>query len=341
MRSPAPWIRRTFRSTARKVAARTFVTVPVCRLLDSPRADRPLRDVVVVTGPHRSGTTIMGHLLAQAARTFLVHEPFNLDWGLAGVPVRYPYLTAADVDAPAARVLRAFLRTGNGQWKGHGQPLDPAHPRTRTHRRNVRARRPFRQVAVVKDPFLVLALGWINQALSDRPPIVTLRHPGAWTASLLRRSMHPRPALAAFREQDAFGDPVVANILRQCEWERADLVPAAAATWACLVRMLDVQLRAGVRATVVRMEDFASDPHGVMVGAYGSCGLGVPPDLDQILSEYTGAHNVVVPERPVLHELRRHSAALADAWRTRLSEEEQKTIRHITEPVAKRWYDVW
>jgi hypothetical protein len=333
--------RKAVRSAARQAAVRTLAAVPVGRWFEPRADDQPLRNVVVVTGPHRSGTTIMGRLLLHAPHSFLVHEPLNLDWGLAGVPHRFPYLTASDTAHPAAQVLRRFLRTGEGQWLGHGEPLRPDHQRMRTNRDNVRSLRPVGFTVIVKDPFLLLALGWANHALSMNPAVVTLRHPCAWVASLQRRSMHPRTALESFRAQEGFGDPVVNEILSRRAWEEADLVPAGAATWACLVRMLNVQLEAGARAEVVRMEDFALDPYSVLLRTYRRCGLGVPQNLEQIVEEYTGAHNIVTPDQPVLHVLRRNSSALVNAWRSRLGEDDQKVIREITEPVAARWYDTW
>ncbi|HEY6739238.1 MAG TPA: sulfotransferase, partial [Actinopolymorphaceae bacterium] len=320
-----PVFRRASRF-ARNTVVQTIESLPLCGLLDPADPTRPLRRVVVVTGPHRSGTTIMGRLLLHASRTFLVHEPFNVDWGLDGGDHRYPYLSSTDVDDRRALALRRYLTTGEATWRGNGAVLGRQHPRVVRNRRNVRGLRPFGYTAIVKDPFLLLSLGWVDAALTSRPPVVTLRHPGAWVASLKRRTMHPRAALESFRAQDAYGDPVVAEILARRNWESADLVDAGAATWACLVRMLDVQLDAGARATVVRMEDFAAEPVTVMRRVYAACGLTPPRRFAQIVDEYTGDQNIVVPDRPVLHALRRNSAALANAWRERLTDEEQRTI---------------
>lgn len=334
-------VRHAVPSAVKRMAVRVVGALPVCALLDSPGLDKPLRNVVVVTGPHRSGTTIMGRLLEHAPRTFLVHEPFNPDWGLQGVSHRYPYLRSVDTGSAPARTLRRFLTTGQGQWMGHGQPLPANHKRMRVNRANVRGLRPLGYVAIVKDPFLLMSLGWINTALSERPPIVTLRHPGAWVMSLLRRSMHPRAALRSIREQACYGDPVVGELMEKHDWENADIVRAGAATWACLVRMLDVQLEAGAKASVVRMEDFAADPYAVMLDVYRTCGLRPPRDLRRVVDHYTGSQNVVIPAGRVLHELRRDSASLANAWRDRLDDDQQRTIREITEPVADRWYPAW
>lgn len=332
---------RRLKIRARKTLVRALLTWPAGRLLDPSSEHRPLRRVVVVTGMHRSGTTIMGRLLSLAPRSFSLHEPFNLDWGLVGVEQRYPYLTAADVESPSTRTLRRFLTTGDGTWKGYGEPIPPTHKRAAAALYNVRVLRPLGHTIIVKDPFLLLALGWINHGLSDRPVVVTLRHPCAWVMSLLRRSMHPRSAIRAFLEQDGFGDPVVKEILGKADWERAGLVESGAATWSILVRMLEVQLDAGADARVIRMEDFAEDPRGTLVDLYDGCGLRQPADLDRIVAEYTGTQNVVVPEGRVLHKLQRNSSALATAWRTGLPADDQATIRDIAGPYAGRWYEPW
>lgn len=330
-------LRREVQVATRRAVVGTLAALPLGGL---HKATGSPGGVVVVTGPHRSGTTVMGQLLQHAPRTFLVHEPFNRDWGLARVPYRYPYLTATDADHPAARLLDHYLTSGEGQWLRRGKPLPTGHERSRLNRNNVRALRPLGFTPVVKDPFLLLSLGWLNAALGVRP-VVTLRHPAAWVSSLRRRTMHPRAALASFRKQDAFGDPVVAEILARRKWERADLVSAGAATWACLIRMLDVQLAAGAQATVIRMEDFAADPTNVLLETYRACGLGVPRRLDRVVREYTGDHNIVTPGAETMHELRRNSSALVTAWRTQLSDAEQKTIRQITEAAAEHWYPTW
>lgn len=328
-------------SAFRNAVTSALLSRPIGRHLDAKNSDRPLRNVVVVTGMHRSGTTITGTLLNYAARTFVVHEPFNLDWGLDGVGQRYPYLGVADCDASGPLVLRRFLTSGEGEWKGHGKPLPATHRRPRELLYNVRVKRPFGHTAIVKDPFLLLALGWVARGLSDRPPIVTLRHPCAWVSSLQRRRMHPWTAVRAFREQDGFGDPVVEEILEREHWEEADLVRAGAATWAILVRMLEVQLDTGIDVEVLRMEDFSTDPRAALVRLFGRTGLTAPENLDALVEEYTGSQNVVVPEGRQLHVLRRNGAALATAWRTRMTEEEQAAVREIAGPYAKRWYSDW
>lgn len=328
---------RRFRETTRKALLSTLAALPLDRLREARAASLP---IVVVTGPHRSGTTLMGRLLEHAPRTFYVHEPFNVDWGLAGVPCRYPYLTARDTDHPVGHLLYRYLTTGEGQWLRDGEPLSADHPRQRTNRMNIRALRLLSFTPIIKDPFLLLSLGWLN-ATFNTTPVVTLRHPAAWVASLRRRSMHPRAALRSFRRQNAYGDPVVREILSQQKWERADLIAAGAATWACLVRMLDVQLAAGARARVIRMEDFAAEPTRILRETYPACGLTVPHRLEELVRQHTGEHNIVVPQPDVMHELRRNSRALVTAWRAQLSAAEQATIRRITEPVMGRWYPTW
>lgn len=119
------------------------------------------------------------------------------------------------------------------------------------------------------------------------------------------------------------------------------MVAAGAATWACLIRMLDVQLEAGARATVVRMEDFAVDPLTVLHDTFHASGLRTPRGLPRIVDDYTGGHNAVQPRGNAMHALRRNSSALVSAWRTQLPEPNQKVVRQITEPLAARWYDWW
>lgn len=302
---------------------------------------RPLRDVVVVTGAHRSGTTVMGAMLNECPDTFVVHEPFNMEWGIEGVPLRYPYMTWRDANTQQSRALRTYLMTGEAVWKSRGRFVPPWIERAKEHRRAITVLRASGHTAIVKDPFLLLALGWINHALSDRPVVVTLRHPASWVSSLLRRQMHPRSVLASLRSQDACGDPVVRDLLAARQWEDDDIVGSGAATWACLTRMLEVQLDAGADALVVRMEDFAREPRRMFGEILEATRLRPPADVDAVVEHYTGSQNIVSPDPTVMHHLRRNSAALAEAWRNKLSLAEQARIREVCEPHAGRWYSRW
>ena len=53
-------------------------------------------ELLVVCGLHRSGTTYIGRMLSCLKLFPVIHEPFNMDFGIKNVPVVYPYIEDKD-----------------------------------------------------------------------------------------------------------------------------------------------------------------------------------------------------------------------------------------------------
>ena len=299
----------------------------------------PPRPVVVVTGPPRSGTTVMGQLLGYAEGAFVVHEPFNQDWGLYGVERKFPYLRGrSDAAATEAVLLHRYLRTGETPWRNLEGPLPPG---SRSEERQALVTDHPGGTAIVKDPFLLCALGWSWDVLSRWPAVITLRHPAAWASSMMRRKMSPRPILRGLSVQPEIGNGVLGDILEP--WLAGSVrgtIPQLALAWSAMVRMIDIQIAAGAAARVVLMEDFAADPVGIVEDLYRLLSLRAPADLGTRIRLHTEAETVV-PDAAVMHELHRNSAALATAWRSIMTDSQRGRIRDICEPYAGGRYTEW
>lgn len=281
----------------------------------------------------------MGRLLAYARNTFLVYEPFNQDWGLFGVARKFPYLRGrVDAEASEARLLHRYLAVGDVPWRNPSGQL-PHGTRAIVRRKLVQDHPGWS--AVVKDPFMLCALGWSTEVLSRRPAIVTLRHPAAWTASMMRRQMSPEPMLRGLASQPELAEGHLAEILQP--WHADQLrsyVERLALAWSAMVRMIDVQRSQGASIELVRMEDFGAAPEATVRRLYDVVGLPAPEDLDEKLRSHTQAETVV-PDREVMHELRRNSAALATAWQAILSADQRQSVRDICEPHVEDHYSEW
>ncbi|MDQ1605301.1 MAG: hypothetical protein QOE01_3146, partial [Actinomycetota bacterium] len=86
---------------------RSLLSTPYAR----PETDSELPRAVLVTGAHRSGTTLVGELLAQAAGTWTVWEPFNQFWGLGTATGPYPWIRPDEPD-PLLDSLADYLARG-------------------------------------------------------------------------------------------------------------------------------------------------------------------------------------------------------------------------------------
>lgn len=311
------------------------------------QSDQELRrNAVVVTGAHRSGTTLLGDILAQASGTWTVWEPFNRHWGLRDVRIAYPYLRRSDSSAPPVASLIRYLDSGRARWsvkKGHGASdrFPAVRAAAKTGSRYMLWRREGAGIAVIKDPFVLLAMGAMQPAVTTRPIVVSVRHPCSWVLSLRRMRWPAGPELNALIAQEQLYEEHLNGMLERKDWTRADDLEAGATAWACLYHMVNVQSDAGARVLVVPLESYARDPVDVLERLYRSASLQTPADLDSIAKRYSGPDKAVTPEAGTKHLLQRDSRALSDAWKAKLSSEEIHRIRAITEPVFGTFYQRW
>lgn len=299
---------------------------------------------VVVTGAHRSGTTLLGQIASRAVGTWTVWEPFNRHWGLAAVTVAYPYLRSGSAPTEPVDALSRYLSTGRGRWSAkHAsgrRDLAPLRAAAKTTRRWVDWRRHLGAVAVIKDPFLLLALDAVQPRITPRPIVVSIRHPCSWLLSLRRMNWPAGPELNSLIAQSALYEEHLSRILPRKDWTEVDDLEAGARAWACLHHMLNVQVRAGANVFVVPMESFGRDPATTIESIYRATSLrpGTPPSA--LAAEYATAE-MVTPDAGTRHLLQRNSRLLSDAWKTKLTTAEIARVRSLTEGVYGTFYAEW
>lgn len=303
------------------------------------------RGAVVVTGAHRSGTTLLGDIVAQATGTWTVWEPFNQHWGLREVRSAYPYLRSGDAAAPAVTSLQRYLGTGRGLWsakpRSRVDPTAGVRAGVKTVRRHLLWRRHSGDIPVVKDPFVMLAMAALQPAVTDRPIIVAVRHPCSWVASLRRMGWPAGPELnALLRQEELYAEHLSAMLARR-DWTAAGDLEAGAIAWACLYHMVNVQARGGVRLLVVPLESYGREPLATLDLLYRTLGLPAPADLSSVAERYSGADKAVTPQATTKHLLQRDSRTLNEAWKGKLTAAEVSRVRAVTEPVFATIYDDW
>jgi hypothetical protein len=300
---------------------------------------------VVVSGAHRSGTSVFGEVVAQARNTWLVWEPFNQHWGLRGVTGAYPL--QVDPEGPLVAGLRHYLRTGRAAWSVKRGSSGRVRLWTRTAAQHWRRwwlwRRNRGATAVIKDPFALLSLPALQQSITTAPALIAVRHPCSWILSLRRVAWPAGPELNALIAQDAVYQRHLADVLPRRDWRKADDLEAGARAWTCLYHLFLVQmdLTSGTGALVMPVETFSREPVASMQLIFGSLGLPPPQDLAYLATQYTGPGNVVAPAAKTVHLLRRDSRSLSDAWKEQMCRAEIDRVRRITEPVFHHFYQSW
>jgi len=173
--------------------------------------------MTVVTGMHRSGTSLIANLLSEYGLDFGDPETFLPadEWNPQG------YFEQRDVLDLNSRIVTGFPRTGGRLAMFFGQLRYMAMPGRRTlERRAERFQRTLgalgRKYAkkALKDPRFCLTLGSWKKFAEVHSIIVCLRSPLETVLSLRRRQNYPIPL--GFR----FWNYHIENLLRELEGER-------------------------------------------------------------------------------------------------------------------------
>jgi hypothetical protein len=286
---------------------------------------------ILVTGAHRSGTTWVGKMLALAPGVGYIHEPFSPATapGISSAPFdRYftritpdnealylPQLerTLAFRYAPRAQV--AALRTPHDVFRAGRDALAFATAR----RRNARP--------LVKDPIALLSADWLAERF-DMDVVVTIRHPAAFAASVLRLGWsHDFSSFA--------GD----ERLRRFEGELgqpADPLDEAALLWRILYSIVVDYREAHQDWIFIRHEDAARAPLQTFEQLYERLGLELTPQARRTIERSSATDNPVASSSP--HAVELDSAASAERWHTQLTRDEIARLREATQDVWPRFY---
>jgi hypothetical protein len=306
-----------------------------------PDSRRP----ILVTGMPRSGTTWVGRMLTASRQVGYINEPFNLESspGTVRLPVEHWYTyVAAENEGSLLPPLLALL---NFEY-GLGRQLRRC--RTRRDLQDAvkiwltfvrsRGRRPL-----VKEPHAVFSGPWFLDRLGGEV-VVTVRHPAAVVGSwkrlewsfnfehLLQQPALMRDWLEPFRAemQDALAPST-------------DLVDRVALLWRVIYSVVEEYRQRSPRVHVVRQEDLSRHPLQEYARLYDALGLSFTSRAAAAVEVSSASDNPKETRIDTPHETRIDSQATLGNWKKRLTAEEMRRIRRVTEPVASAYYseDEW
>jgi len=292
----------------------------------------------LITGTHRSGTTWLGRVVANAPGVSVLHEPFNRDWGMAGVPSWYPYWTA-DGEGPVIDRLIRDLLSGRAKYL-RNQPSDnfiKARLRRAIGSRNEfqyhYARLVQRRKLVLKDPLALLLTPHLV-AEYDFKAVILIRHPGAFLVSLRRMSWQSSVDWLSDKEEFIrMHAPYLAEIEAGSSFAyRAGLFWKALYSFAMRVAK---DYPAAVH--LIRHEDLSLSPHIHLPSVLNHLGIDdISHSLKYAKRSTTG--NTVLPPAGQLHEFERDAKSLVTAWQREITEDECDDLRRATMPIVDHLY---
>ena len=294
---------------------------------------------ILVTGAHRSGTTWAGKMLA-GPQVAYISEPMNVLHrpGVLRAKVKhwyqyiceeneneflpafqelldYRYHTWSEIKS--IRSIKDFLRMGR-DFKIFYDALEHG------------------QRALLKDPFAVFSIPWFVKRFNFKA-VVTVRHPAAFASSLKRLGWN-------FDFKDLLDQPLLMRDHLEPYRDRMqaikadDVIGQASLLWTMIYRAVHSQGQLNRRLIIVRHEDLSRDPVSGFRDLYTALGLDFTHHAEEKILTSSNSENPTELSRNKTHSVKLDSRASVENWRSKLTADEIKRIREITEDSAHLFY---
>lgn len=295
---------------------------------------------LVVTGMHRSGTTLTGQILSKYKGLHVIHEPLNKHYGLSGVDRVYPcdlspeqgahYVNMIDKmlqgqagyirTASEDKLIKAMLRQIIGGRTG----LDVAKWRFSKLIN-------WQSTPVLKDPFMLMLSASIARGGSK--VVVLVRHPAAMWLSVRRMSW-------TFSYDD-FAYPA---IMRELSPEAPDLSNASelekfAWLWRTLYSYVLAQCTCK-NIHVLKHESLCVSPFE-QLGVLESFLCLPQSDMALQFLSRSFFSDVAAVNGNTLHVMERDAKSLATSWYGRLPDHEELLLRQVCGALVEEYYGAW
>ena len=192
------------------------------------------------------------------------------------------------------------------------------------------------QRALIKDPFAVFSAQWFAKKLNCKV-VVTVRHPAAFTSSLQRLGW-------SFDFNDLLDQPLLMrDHLEKYRDEMTsvktdDIIGQASLLWKMIYASVHSTRKLNPDLLTVRHEDLSRDPVNGYRDLYSKLDLDFSPRVQKFIENSSSSENPTELSRKKTHSVKLDSLANIKNWKKRLSEEDIKRIRKMTEDVSHLYY---
>jgi len=299
---------------------------------------------LLVTGMPRSATTWVGRVISSSPKVHFVNEPFNpnVHDGVTGQRIGFPdWFTRLD-NGNAAQYEGRLDRVYASWWR-------PTAPRKQTKNRTaLRSAMGFSAraaacklrggIPLYKDPIALLSADWLAKQY-NLSVIVMMRHPLSFVGSMKRRQW--AFDFNNFANQPAVVDGVLsdyADVIRQECDEPSSIVVRSALLWKMLMHAIKGYQAKHTEWRFERAEDMAAEPLERVTQVCDWLGLTLDDEIKKAVAEMAAKSNPTDVETGQ-HWWKRNVSEVGDLWKERLTQDEIKAIRDITEPEWRAFYD--
>ena len=297
---------------------------------------------ILVTGAHRSGTTWVGKMLAASPKVGYISEPLNI-WHRPGVlraPVKhwYTYICEENED----QFLLALMETI--RFRYHMLAEIYSLRSVKDFLRMGRDARTFltgwvrKQRPLLKDPFAVFSAPWFSERLGCAV-VITVRHPAAFTSSLMRLSWHfdlkhllDQPLLMRDWLEPFRGE--METVLQRPD----NLIEQSCLLWKMIYTVVGEYKSQEPEFQIVRHEDLSLNPRGEFEKLCSALEIHASPAMIETILKSSSPHNPKEVSKKSIYSVQVDSRANLNNWKRRLKPEEIDRIRNLTSDVAALYY---
>ena len=280
-------------------------------------------------------------MLAESPDVAYIHEPFNIDHDpgicTARFDLWYTYVTernAAPYFAPLSRTLELKYDVGEA-LRAARSPRALART-LRRYGSSLKNRR-LRPRPLMKDPIALLSAPWLVSTFA-MTPIVLIRHPAAFVASLKRLDW--TFPFSHFVDQPLLMEDRLKRFAEEIETfarSERDVVDQASLLWTILHDVIDTYRQAHPDWRFVRHEDLSRDPVEGFRALFADLGLQFSQRIQAVVRLHSDSSNPAGDAAPT-YSIRRDSRGNVLAWKKLLDAKEIGRIRARVEEISSRYY---
>ncbi len=288
----------------------------LCEKIQTPSAaadtsQRPL----LITGAHRSGTTLAGRILSASPEISYIDEPFNPNHGRCSCGFQ----------------LKRWFEYVNAD--SENMVLSHMH-----HLLGMHSSAAVKKRALIKDPIALLSAEWLA-ARFNMDVVILIRHPAGFAGSLKRLGWE-FPFEHLLQQPLLIGDHLqpFADEIRHFSHHKQGIVDQAILLWNVLYSVVQRYQHRRPGWLYIRHEDICRNSEGTFKNLCSRLGIAFDDTMSRALHECCSRKNPDESpvERP--HEVRINSASAVWSWQSRLTASEIEKIYHKTRNIASQFY---
>jgi hypothetical protein len=301
---------------------------------------------ILVTGSHRSGTTWIGRMLAEAPSLLYIHEPFSVtdapSRGICDTEFKYwfTYITSEN-ETNFYKPIRNMIHL-KYDFAG-GLRTYRSKEGLRELRREYLSFLQYRQKrakALIKDPMAFFSAEWLAERF-DMNVVMVIRHPAAFVSSIKKLGwQHP---FSHFLEQSALMSAYLSAFEREIRMYASkdhDLIDQGILLWKLIHHTMLKYRELHKNWIFVRHEDISRNPVEAFRKLYNQLDLEFSEKTQKVVESYSASANPSETDASVGSEeiLMRNSASNIWNWKSRLTTLEVETIRSKVEAISCAFY---